>query len=269
MKDFNTRKHFAFNVWDCESAKAVIDAAAETKQDVILQTSVSIFKNLELNSFRGFVSTYAESQHVNAWLNIDHCKDEKLLRIAIDHGWDMVMVDGSSMPIDQNIEFVNRLTEYGHSKGVLIEGEVGQVKGIEEELNVQQNTIASKNDIQKFIDKTNVDYIAVAFGNAHGEYKVTPVLHYDLVDYTTSITDIPFVVHGGSGLTDDVVRKLFAIHNVTKFNISTDLKIGLLQGIKAAEISGKLNLEGFQPLSVTSIIHDSLVSVAKMKMKLI
>lgn len=89
--------HFAFNIWDCESAKAVIDAAASIHQGVILQTSTDIYKKLPNKIFSEFVKSYASSCGIQAWLNIDHCKEKDTLLHAVDNGWDMVMADGSSL----------------------------------------------------------------------------------------------------------------------------------------------------------------------------
>ena len=256
-------QNFAFNIWDFESSKAVIDAAALIHQNVILQTSTGIFKALPLRTFSDFVHSYASYKGIYAWLNIDHCKEKNLLISAIDNGWDMIMADGSSLPIQQNIDFTNEITAYAHSHNVLVEAEVGQVKGIEDDVIVQQDAIADKSEIQRFLNETNIDLIAVAFGNAHGEYKVEPNLHYDLIEYTTSITDKPFVVHGGSGLSDEVLSRLISIPGVRKLNISTDLKIAYKKGIEKAAESWS------QPIHASSIIHDEIVKVALSKMKLL
>lgn len=257
------QQHFAFNIWDFESAKAVIDAASLVKQDVILQTSTGIFRQLPAKVFSDFVKDYSALKGIHTWLNIDHCKDKETLFSAVDNGWDMVMADGSSMPVDQNIAFTNEVAAYAHSHGVFVEAEVGQVKGIEDDVAVQQDEIASREEIEIFLTATDVDFIAVAFGNAHGEYTVEPKLHYELVQYTTSITDKPFVVHGGSGLSDEVLARLIGMKGVKKLNISTDLKTAYRRGI---EKTGK---NWTQPVDASKVIHDEIMAVAAAKMKLI
>ena len=155
-------KHFAFNVWDFESAQAVIDAAALANQDVILQTSTGVFKAIETKQFSLFIKEYASSKGIHAWINLDHCKEKEILFDAVDSGWDMVMVDGSSMAIQDNIAFTNEIAAYAHEKKVLVEAEVGQIKGIEEDVKVQQAKIASKSEIALFLSQANIDFIAVA-----------------------------------------------------------------------------------------------------------
>lgn len=256
-------QHFAFNIWDFESAKAVIDAAASLKRDVILQTSVGIYKKLPARIFSSFVKEYAIHKNIKTWLNLDHCKEKDILFDAVDSGWDMVMADGSSMSLKQNISFTNEVICYAHSHGVLVEAEVGQVKGNEDDVFVQQDAIASREEIADFLASTDVDFIAVAFGNKHGEYKVKPNLHYELVKYTTSITDKPFVVHGGSGLSDDVLVHLLRIKGVKKLNISTDLKFAFKSGIE------KANQSWSQPIDALETIHNEIMNTAVSKMILI
>ena len=257
------QQYFAFNIWDFESARAVMDAAAFIKQDVILQTSAGIFRKLPARIFSDFVKKYSEFKEIHAWLNIDHCREKEMLFAAVDNGWDMIMADGSSMTVDQNIAFTNEVIAYAHSHGVLVEAEVGQVKGIEDNIIVQQDGIASRDAVAKFLASTDADFIAVAFGNAHGEYETEPNLRYDLVEYTTSITDKPFVVHGGSGLSDQILMKLLEIKGVKKLNISTDLKTAYKKGIE------KSVHNWIQPVNASEIIHDEIMAVAISKMKLI
>lgn len=261
--DLKSFQHFAFNVWDFESAKAVIDAAASLDQDVILQVSAGIYKELQAAPFSCYVKEYASFMGIRAWLNIDHCKEKELLFHAVKNGWDMVMADGSMLPLEENISFTNEVANFAHAHGVLVEAEVGQLKGVEDDVAVQQDAIASKDEIAKFLSSADTDFIAVAFGNAHGAYKTRPSLHYDLVEYTTSITDKPFVVHGGSGLPDHVLSRLIEIKGVKKLNISTDLKLAYKKGLERA-------LESWdQPIAASNIIHDEIMHTALSKIKLL
>ncbi len=254
---------FAFNIWSLESALAVIDAASELNQSVILQTSVGVYKRVPHRIFAKMIKQYAEYKSVDVWLNLDHCKDENILMSAIDNGWDMVMADGSSLSIDENITFTNRIVEYAHRKGVCVEGEVGQVKGIEEDVICREESVASKEEIKLFLESVNIDLIAVAFGNAHGDYKVKPDLKYDLVEYTTSLSNVPFVVHGASGLSNQILKELISIDGVKKINISTDLKKAYKKGVELA-------LDGWkQPVDASNIINNEIKKVAFEKMSII
>lgn len=263
--------HFAFNIWDFSSARAVMEAAGELGQDVILQTSTNIYMSLPQSELRQFVSSYAERLGINAWLNLDHCRDERLVRDAIDKGWDSVMLDMSEKSLAENIEAVNSLQTYveGLEQKPYIEAEVGVLQGTEEDISSIEGLIASREDIDKFAEKAKFDALAVAFGNAHGTYKFPPNLHYDLVEYAIERSQKPFVVHGASGLRDEEIGKLVGIKGVRKVNISTELKLAALQGYKNAEDKGWLRVAGFQPARVQQAVYDSVISKAEEKMSML
>ena len=259
---------FAFNIWDINSAKAVIDGAAEKKKDIILQTSTNVFNVMPKKQLREFVKSYACEKEINVWLHLDHCKDKDVMKKAVECKWDSVMVDASEKSIDQNIDFVNEMTEYAHNNNVLVEADVGQIKGVEDHIGSKQGAVASKQDIKKFLNYTNIDMIAVAFGNAHGVYKGKPTLHYDLVEYTTQITKIPFVVHGGSGLSDETLKRLMSIANVKKINISTEVKLAYRRGILLADTDGKMEEKEFQAMNIEQYIENEIMKLVKDKLSL-
>lgn len=263
--------HFAFNIWDFSSARAVMEAAGELGQDVILQTSTNIYMSLPQSELRQFVTSYVERVGINAWLNLDHCRDEDMVKDAIDKGWDSVMLDMSEKSLAENIEAVNSLQAYAErlAQKPYIEAEVGVLQGTEEDISSIEGLIASREDIDKFAERAKFDALAVAFGNAHGTYRVPPNLHYDLVEYAIERSQKPFVVHGASGLRDEEIGKLVGIKGVRKVNISTDLKLAALQGYKNAEGKGWLREAGFQPARVQQSIYESVRRKAVEKMSML
>lgn len=265
----NQKAVFAFNIWDIDSAKAVIDAAGKNRQNVILQTSTGVYTTIPQRQLKDFVVSYSNGLGIKAWLHLDHCRNFDIIEDAITNGWDSVMIDASDKNIEENIQITNCVTQKAHAKGVFVEAEVGQVKGVEEEIAVTQALVASKSDIDQFLEKTAVDMIAVAFGNAHGKYQGEPILHYDLIEYTTEKCDIPFVVHGGSGLSDDVLRRLLSMNQVKKINISTDLKYAYRQGIIEAYQSGYMKEEGFQASKVVACVSDAIGKEVSKKLDLL
>lgn len=258
---------FAFNIWDINSAKAVIDGASKSEKNIILQTSSGIFARLDKKQLREFIDSYTNDKGIKAWLHLDHCKDIHLIKQAIKYKWDSVMIDASDKKIEENILITNEVTDYAHERNVLVEAEIGQVRGVEEDIVCNQPAIASHEDIDKFIHKTDIDMIAVAFGNAHGVYEGEPNLHYDLVEYTAKQSNLPFVVHGGSGLSDEVIRKLLSIPNVKKVNISTEVKLAYRTGIIQAYNNGLLKEKGFQAVNVEKFIHDEIADMVELKLK--
>ncbi len=260
---------FAFNIWSISSAAAIIDAASQMNQDVILQTSASIFQKLNQKELKEFIVSYAGRCGVRAWLHLDHCRDIEIIKEAMDYEWDSVMFDGSALAIEQNIALTNQVTKMAHNRNVLVEAEIGHINGTEENITVINGNIASREEIRLFIQNTNVDMLAVAFGNAHGVYHGSPQLDYGLVEYTTEISNVPFVVHGGSGLSDDVLRRLLSIKGVKKINISTDVKMAYREGILNAEKAGLLSEQGFQAIKIEKEMHDAIVKMAVSKLYLL
>ena len=260
--------HFAFNIWDFSSAQAVMDAAKNVGQNVILQTSTNIYRIMPQIELRRFVTGYARKLGINVWLNLDHCRDEKIVRDAVDKGWDSVMLDMSQKDLSLNIEAVNSLSDYVNSKKQLtyIEAEVGVLEGAEDDIEAIESNIASKTDIDEFVAKAHFDALAVAFGNAHGNYKTKPQLHYELVEYATKKSGKPFVVHGASGLSKSAVMQLADIEGVRKINISTELKLAAHQGYKEAESKGWFGKTGFQPVRIQQCIYTAVKQKAEEKM---
>ena len=266
---FEQKAVFAFNIWSIDSARAVIDAAAEKKTNVILQTSSGVFEKIAKKQLREFVSSYASDQGIRAWLHLDHCRKTTLVREAVDWAWDSVMIDASDRSVGENIAATNAITGYAHEQGVLVEAEVGQIRGAEDNIVYAQSQIASLEDIDRFLRETEVDMIAAAFGNAHGIYQSEPQLHYEIVEYITEKTEIPFVVHGGSGMTDGAVRRLLEIPNVRKINISTDVKLAYREGIMTAYKNGLMERDGFQAVDVEHLIHESIGSMVRSRLSLL
>ena len=260
---------YAFNIWDVNSAKAIIDAASKLKRNVILQTSASIYEKIDIKAIRYFVTYYSKEKNIHAWLHLDNCKKMNIIDSAIINGYDSVMIDASNLPLYENIKITNEVVKKAHSKGVIVEAELGQIRGVEENIVHNKNDYVSLNNIDEFIENTNMDMIAVAFGNAHGAYKGTPKLNYEIVRYVTGKTDVPFVVHGGSGLSNDILKELMSIKGVNKINISTDVKMAYREGILKSLEQKLFDEDGFQALCIEDNIYNSIKKMAESKIKLL
>ena len=253
---------FAFNVWDIASALAVIDAASNKGRAIILQTSMKAFSRLQKNEFRTFITQYAARTGTRVYLHLDHCRKQELFEEAIEAGWDSVMIDVSDRPLEENIRKTNEICELAHARNVLVESEIGHVGTAGEDKAALQELLAKREDIEYFIKHTDADSLAIAIGTAHGLYHGVPHLHYELLEETGAISDIPLVIHGGTGLSDDTFRKLLAHRNVKKINISTAVKQAYLSGILKTQEEGRCAAAGFDPLAVTGSIHESIQMMA-------
>lgn len=264
----NSQQYFAFNIWSIESAKAIIDAASYLQQDVILQTSIKAFQQIDKEELRTFVTSYQKKKGIHAYLHLDHCKEISYIREAIDCGWDSVMVDASCQSLEKNIDLTNTVCAMAKKQEVLVEAEIGQICGVEEDVAVAEIGIANPEDIRTFLTHTNVDMLAVAIGTSHGMYRGKPVIHYDLIEKIADFTDIPLVIHGGTGLSEKTLQKLLSYTNIKKINISTDVKLAYRQGIEESIQKKYMEQESLDPLKIVCQIHDSLRHMAIDKMKL-
>ena len=263
---------FAFNVWDAESGKAVIEAAARHGRSVMLQTSARVFAAMDRAEFATHVRSYAARRGVALTLHLDHCKDRELLRAAVDAGWDAVMVDASSLPLAENIAMTNEIASYAHAHGVLVEAEVGQIGKTGQPLGDEAIPVASMEDIRTFLQEAEMDLFAAAIGTAHGLYHGTPVIHHEMIEAVGELTELPFVIHGGTGLSDAAFRAIFAHPNVKKINISTDVKQAYRRGILASIDKGLLDVatgQGFEATAVEAQIFESIRAMAEAKIALL
>lgn len=265
----NSQQYFAFNIWSIESAKAVMDAAAQIGCNIILQTSMKAFEQLDKEEFYIYVKSYEQKKKIKAYLHLDHCRNIDYVYKAVECGWDSVMIDASEQPLDDNIRITNEVTKISKRKSVLVEAEIGQICGQEDEISAIETGIARIEDISEFIENTDIDMLAVAIGTAHGLYKGIPVIHYDMIEQVAKITDIPFVVHGGTGLTDEMLLRILSHKNVKKINISTDVKLAYQRGIEESIQEKAMEVNGFNPLKVSKFIHDSIQSMAINKLRLL
>ncbi len=265
----DSKQYFAFNIWNIESAMAVIDAASKARRNVILQTSMKAFESLEKEELRTFVTSYSKKKNVHAYLHLDHCRQMEAIERAADLGWDSVMLDASDRPLEENISLTNEVCAMVKGAGILVEAEVGQISGTEEEISVRESGVARMEDVKKFVESTAVDMLAIAFGTSHGLYQAMPKLRYDLFEKTGDISRIPLVVHGGTGLTEEMLLRLLSFQNVKKINISTDVKRAYRKGIEESVRKGDMAEKGFDPLKLTSAIHDSIESMVVEKLMLL
>ncbi len=264
-----SEQYFAFNIWNMETAKAVIDAASKVNTSVILQTSMRVFESLEKEELREFVTSYSRKKNICAYLHLDHCRQIEVIQKAVELGWDSVMIDASDKTLGENIRLTNEACAAVKGKGILVEAEIGQIGGIEDEISDREAGIARMEDIETFLQNTTIDMLAVAIGTSHGMYRGIPKLHYDLIEKTEHFSDIPLVIHGGTGLTKEMFLELLSYQNIKKINISTDVKLAYRRGIEKSIQNGYLKEKGFDLFNVEYVIHDSIESMAADRLALL
>jgi fructose-bisphosphate aldolase class II len=221
----------AFNIFDYLSARAAIDAANETRTPILLQTSVGTVKKFGPQRLFDMLDLLRRGSPVPILIHLDHCTDVALCKTCVDTGWDSVMVDMSEKPLEENISLSAEVRKYAAQKGVCVEGELGVIRGVEEEITADVEKLASYEDSLKFLEGSGVDAFAPAIGTAHGLYKKEVNLNFGLVKKLADNTQVPVVVHGGTGLTDSQFTMLIR-NGASKINVSTALKYAYIDGLR-------------------------------------
>jgi ketose-bisphosphate aldolase len=254
----------AFNIFNHISAKAAVQAAKELNAPLILQTSVSTVKKAGVDELIKMLNLMKESAGIPIVIHLDHCTDPELAKKCIDAGWDSVMIDVSDKPFDENVAVTAEIKKYAAGKSVCVEGELGVIKGVEDEISSDVEVPAKYEDAIKFVNSTDVDAFAPAIGTAHGFYSKKAVLNFDLVKKICDTCECPLVVHGGTGLSDDDFKKLIEL-GATKINISTAIKHAYIDGYKKYF---EQNPTDCNPLKLDEFLEKEIREVAKMHISL-
>jgi len=215
----------AFNIVDYMSFEAVVAAAEAKGAPVIVQTSSGTIKRFGVRALVAMAETIAAPSSVPVALHLDHGTDRAVLSEAIRGGFPSVMIDASKHPFDRNVALTKDVVAEARAHGVAVEGEIGVVAGVEDDIVIQQDEAIYTTPAEaiEFQALTGVDFLAAAIGTAHGFYKVEPRLDIDTLRALRRQTDFPLVIHGGTGLGFDVVRELVAAGGA-KMNVSTQVK---------------------------------------------
>ena len=221
----------AFNVENMEMVMAVVSAAEETKSPVIMQTTPSTVKYADFDYFYANVKVAAEKANVPVAIHLDHGNSFELAMKAYRTGYTSIMIDGSHGSFEENIALTKSVVEVCKSGNVPVEAELGKVGGKEDDLDGGEGGYTDPLEAKEFVEKTNVDSLAVAIGTAHGVYKGEPKLDLDRLSQIKEVVGIPLVLHGTSGVPDEVVTECVN-RGICKVNYATDLRIAFTKGVK-------------------------------------
>lgn len=251
----------AFNIFNYLSAYAVICGAVDLHYPIILQTSVSTVKKYGPVELGTMLQRLAYNASVNVLVHLDHCQDLELAKACIDAGWDSVMYDGSRLPLENNIKNCREIVQYAHRKGVQVEGELGTIVGVEEDIQVKEGAAsgAKLEESLYFVKESGIDVFAPAIGTAHGIYKGVPKIDFELIKQLNAIIDTPIVIHGGTGLSNKIFAKLIQC-GASKINVSTALKQAYIGG--CSEYINE-NSDKLDPLGLDQYICSKVKEAAK------
>ena len=210
----------SFSVANMEMVLGVIQAAEELNAPILLQIAEVRLKQSPLNVIGPLMVAAAKGAKVPVAVHFDHGKTMEKISEALEIGFTSVMFDGSHLPLDENIEMTNKVIEKAKAYGAAVEAEIGCVGGSEDGSEDIAINCTKPEDALRFEKETGVDALAIAIGNAHGNYKSTPKLRFDILEEVDRITKTPLVLHGGTGITPDDFVKCSKT-GIKKINIAT------------------------------------------------
>lgn len=267
---------------------AVAEAATEEKSPAIVALTPSAIKYGGLAYLSKIVKTASEAAPVPMSLHLDHGEDFDTAQKCIDAGFTSVMIDGSHLKFEDNIALTKRVVDIAHPKGVSVEAELGRLAGVEESTIEEKDAILTDPNVAaEFVEKTEVDALAVAIGTSHGAYKfkTEPKLDFGRLELIKEKVDIPLVLHGASsvpswiiekaakygaqlggakGIPEDHIKKAITM-GIAKINIDTDLRLAFTATVR--EVLAKSPKE-FDPRKILGPAKEAMKEVVKAKMRL-
>lgn len=291
------RKNYAvgaFNTNNLEITLAVIEAAVEMKSPVILQTSEGAVDYAGMDYLKAMVYVAAKSK-VPVVFHLDHGKDIKVVKRAIDSGYTSVMYDGSALPEKENLADTKKVVAWAKKKGVSVEAEIGAIAGIEDFVSVEEKDahLTNPEKALAFAKATGCDALAIAIGTAHGAFKFKgeTILDFDRLKKIKALTKMPLVLHGASGIdaalvertktqcsilgdcarlenahgvSDEAISKAVKL-GINKINVDSDLRIAFTAAVRETIINDK---KAFDPRKILGPAKSLMKEVVKHKMEL-
>ncbi len=281
----------AFNINNMEIIQAITEACAEDHSPVILQVSAGARKYAKHAYLMALAKAAVEDTGIDLALHLDHGADFEICKSCIDGGFSSVMIDGSKYSFDENVELTKKVVEYAHAHGVVVEGELGKLAGIEDDVHVTAEDAMFTNpaEVEEFVTRTGVDSLAIAIGTSHGAYKfkpgTKPQLRFDILEEISKrLPNFPIVLHGASsvipnlvdeinacggnmpdaiGIPEDMLRKAASMA-VCKINIDSDIRLAMTAGIRRVL---KNQPEVFDPRTYLTVGRDEVKKMVKHKIE--
>ncbi|NLO47366.1 MAG: class II fructose-1,6-bisphosphate aldolase [Clostridiales bacterium] len=249
----------AFNVNNMEIIQGITEAAAETKSPLILQVSAGARKYAKHVYLMKLIEAAESDTGLPICIHLDHGETFEVCKACVDGGFTSVMIDGSKHSFEDNIKLTRQVVEYAHAHGVVVEGELGRLSGVEDDINVaaEDSSYTNPEEVEEFVRSTSVDSLAIAIGTSHGAYKFKPgqkpQLRFDILEeISRRLPGFPIVLHGASsvvpeyvqmindnggnmpdaiGVPEDMLRKAASMA-VCKINIDSDLRLAMTGTIR-------------------------------------
>jgi len=214
----------AFNLYNLEGAKAVVNAAEADRSPAIIQLLPQILRYGGVPLIALFLEA-ADSASVPMSVHLDHCEEADVIAMCLEAGIQSVLADGSKFSYEENLAFTREMTVLAHKTGATVEAEIGRISGTEDGMTVAEKEakMTDPDQAKAFVAATQVDFLAVTIGNVHGKYHSEPRLDFDRLARVRQLLDIPLVLHGASGLPALMIQRSIEL-GVCKFNVNTEVR---------------------------------------------
>ncbi len=289
----------AFNINNMEIIQAITEAAEEVKSPVILQVSAGARKYAKHEYLMALAKAAVTDTGIDLALHLDHGDSLEICKACIDGGFTSVMIDGSHHAYEDNIALTRKVVEYAHAHGVVVEGELGVLAGVEDDVVAEHSSYTRPEEVEDFVTRTGVDSLAISIGTSHGAYKFTPAqctrneegilvpppLRFDiLAEIEKRLPLFPIVLHGASSVPQDFVKEINSLGGkmpdavgipesqlreaakmaVCKINIDSDIRLAMTAGIRRVMTEKP---EVFDPRTYLSVARTEVKAMVKHKIE--
>ncbi len=287
----------AFNINNMEIIQAITEAASEVKSPVILQVSAGARKYAKHEYLMALAKAAVADTGVDFALHLDHGDSFEICKSCIDGGFTSVMIDGSHYDYEENVALTKKVVEYAHAHGVVVEGELGVLAGVEDDVVAEHSSYTRPEEVEDFVSRTGVDSLAISIGTSHGAYKFTPAqctrneegilvpppLRFDiLAEIEKRIPYFPIVLHGASSVPQEFVKEINSLGGkmpdavgipesqlreaarsaVCKINIDSDIRLAMTAGIRRVLFEKP---EAFDPRAYLAVARTEVKEMVKHK----
>ena len=289
----------AFNINNMEIIQAITEAASEEKSPVILQVSAGARKYAKHEYLMALAQAAVKDTGVDFALHLDHGDSFELCKSCIDGGFTSVMIDGSHLPYEENVALTKKVVDYAHARGVVVEGELGVLAGVEDDVVAEHSSYTRPEEVEDFVTRTGVDSLAISIGTSHGAFKFTPKqctrneqgilvpppLRFDiLAEIEKRLPNFPIVLHGASSVPQEYVAEINSLGGkmpdavgipeeqlrqaakmaVCKINIDSDIRLAMTAGVRRVFAEKP---EVFDPRGYLKVAREEVKKMVKHKIR--
>jgi fructose-bisphosphate aldolase class II len=257
----------AFDCVEDVMVRTILETAEANRAPVFLMCLEPDIRGNGWVYVSGLIKSVAAYHKIPVVLHMDHATEVDTIRKAIELGFTSVMIDGSTLPFEENVRLTRCVVGLAHPRGISVEAELGHVGGMDlAETTCAENVLTEPDEVSRFVDETNVDSLAVSIGTQHGVYRSLPTLNIERLKQLNAVSPVPLVLHGGSGTPDDQIRE--SVRNgICKLNIYADCRIAMCRGLKKSAVAHRR--EDPLPHDLFGPIKAELATVVREKIELL